>query len=112
MEAMIYDKADEIIEGLVVILSLTVFIYCMTNTINAIAMDHLQLLLNEKKKQTKKQKIATLNLVNGDDKCFQYVATVALNDEKNGKTPEVMLKIKPFNKYIYLERKKLPIRKR
>ena len=41
MEAMIYDKADEIIEGLVVILSLTVFIYCMTNTINAIAMDHL-----------------------------------------------------------------------
>ena len=49
-----------------------------------------------KKKQTKKQKIAALNLVNGDDKCLQYVATVALNDEKNGKRPEVMLKIKPF----------------
>ena len=43
MEVMIYDKADEIIEGLVVILSLTVFIYCMTNTINAnaIVVDHL-----------------------------------------------------------------------
>ena len=49
-----------------------------------------------KKKQTKKPKIATLNLVNGDDKCLQYVATVALNDEKNGKRPEVILKIKPF----------------
>ena len=68
MEVMIYDKADEIIEDLVVILSLTVFIYFMTNTINAnaIVVDHLQLLLNEKK-QTKKQKIATLNPVNGDD---------------------------------------------
>ena len=48
----------------------------------------------------KKQKNATINPENEDDKCFQYAATVALNYEKNKLHPESVSNIKPFkNKY-------------
>ena len=48
----------------------------------------------------KKEKKATINKKNEDDKGFQYAATVALNYEKIKWNPEKILNIKPFiNKY-------------
>ena len=47
-----------------------------------------------------KNKKATINAVNDDDKCFRYAATIALNHEKTGKNSQTISKIKPFiNKY-------------
>ena len=47
-----------------------------------------------------KNKRVTINPLNNDDKCFQYAATVALNQEIIGTHPERILKVKPFiNKY-------------
>ena len=43
-----------------------------------------------------KNKKATINPKNKDDKCFQYALTVALNYEKIKKDPERTSKIKPF----------------
>ena len=47
-----------------------------------------------------KKKKATINPKNADDKCFQYVATVALNYEEINRNLERVSNIKPFmNKY-------------
>ena len=46
--------------------------------------------------QLLKNKKATINSKNNDDRCFQYVLTVALNYEKIKKDPQRILKIKPF----------------
>ena len=47
-----------------------------------------------------KKKKATINPKNKDDKCFQYVTTVALNYEEIKRDPQRIPKIKPFiNKY-------------
>ena len=46
--------------------------------INLKPMDHIQILLIEKKKQKK----AAINYINDDDKCFQHTATVALDHEQ------------------------------
>ena len=43
-----------------------------------------------------KNKKATINPKNEDDKCFQYALTVALNHERIKNNPERMSKIKPF----------------
>ena len=43
-----------------------------------------------------KNKKATINPKNKDDKCFQYALTVALNYEKIKKDPQRISKIKPF----------------
>ena len=43
-----------------------------------------------------KNKKATINPKNNDDKCFQYTITVALNYEQIKIHPERILKIKPF----------------
>ena len=43
-----------------------------------------------------KNKKATINPNNNDNKCFQYVLTVALNYEKIKKDPQRISKIKPF----------------
>ena len=43
-----------------------------------------------------KNKKATINLKNNDDKCFQYAISVALNHERIGKNPQRISKIKPF----------------
>ena len=43
-----------------------------------------------------KNKKATINLKNNDDKCFQYAITVALNHEQIKKDPQIITKIKPF----------------
>ena len=43
-----------------------------------------------------KNKKATMNPKNNDDKCFQYALTVALNYEKIKKEPQRISKIKPF----------------
>ena len=43
-----------------------------------------------------KNKKATINPKNNDDKCFQYALTVALNYEKIKKDPQRISKIKPF----------------
>ena len=43
-----------------------------------------------------KNKKATINPKNNDDKCFQYALTAALNDEQILKNPQRILKIKPF----------------
>ena len=45
---------------------------------------------------SKKQKKATINPKNKDDKCFQYTLTVALNYEKIKKDPQRISKSKPF----------------
>ena len=45
-------------------------------------------------------KNVTINLINGDDKCFQHAATVALNHEEIGENSQRISKIKFFkNKY-------------
>ena len=46
-------------------------------------------------------KKATINHINDDDKCFQYVATVALNHEKIGKILPSIAMIKPLMKKYY-----------
>ena len=43
-----------------------------------------------------KNKKATINPKNNDDKCFQYAFTIALNYEKIKKDPQRISKIKPF----------------
>ena len=43
-----------------------------------------------------KNKKATINPKNNDDKCFQYALAVALNYEKIKKDPQRISKIKPF----------------
>ena len=43
-----------------------------------------------------KNKKATINPKNNDDKCFQYTLTVVLNHEKIKKDPQRITKIKPF----------------
>ena len=43
-----------------------------------------------------KNKKATINPKNSDDKCFQYTVTVALNHQNIKNNPERMTKIKPF----------------
>ena len=43
-----------------------------------------------------KNKKATINPKNKDDKCFQYALTVALNYEQIEKDPQRISKIKPF----------------
>ena len=51
-----------------------------------------------------KNKKATINKKNKDDKCFQYSLTVALNYEKIKKYPQRISKIKPFiDKYNWKE---------
>ena len=55
-------------------------------------MNHIKIFLIEKK--------TTTNPVNNDDKCFQYAATVKLNHEKIGKSPQRLSKIKSFIKNI------------
>ena len=59
-----------------------------------------------------KQKKATINQKNDDDKCFQYAITVALNREKIKSHPERTSNIKPLlidmigKKYIFHQIKK------
>ena len=43
-----------------------------------------------------KNKKATVNPKNNDDKCFQYAKTVALNYQSIKKDPQRITKIKPF----------------
>ena len=43
-----------------------------------------------------KNKKATINPKNNDDKCFQYALTVTLNYEQIKKYPQRISKIKPF----------------
>ena len=43
-----------------------------------------------------KDKKSTINLINNDDKCFQYAVTLALNLDKIRKNPQRISKIKPF----------------
>ena len=43
-----------------------------------------------------KEKKATINLKNADDKCFQYAVTVTLNHEEIKRDPQRISKIKPF----------------
>ena len=43
-----------------------------------------------------KDKKSTINPKNNDDKCFQYVVTLALNLDKIKKDPQRISKIKPF----------------
>ena len=43
-----------------------------------------------------KNKKATINPKNNDDKCFQYALTVALNYEQINKNPQRTSNIKPF----------------
>ena len=50
----------------------------------------------------KKEEKTTINPKNKDDKCFQYVVTVALNYEKSKWNPERVSNIKLFmNKYTW-----------
>ena len=52
-----------------------------------------------------KNKMATINPNNNDDKCFQYAVAVALNYQKIKKSPEIISKIKPFiDQYNWKER--------
>ena len=47
-----------------------------------------------------KNKKATINPKNKDDKCFEYAITITLNYEEIKKNPETASSIKPFtNKY-------------
>ena len=43
-----------------------------------------------------KNKKVTINPTNNDDKCFQYVVTVALNYQNIKNNSEIISKIKPF----------------
>ena len=43
-----------------------------------------------------KNKKATINIKNNDDKYFQYAITVVLNHEQTKKDPQRITKIKPF----------------
>ena len=52
-----------------------------------------------------KNKKATINPKNNDNKCFQYAITVVLDDKNIVKDPQRISKIKPFiSKYYWKER--------
>ena len=61
-----------------------------------------------------KNRKVTINLINKkDNKCFQYVITVALNHEEIKSDPQWITKIKPLYIYRYNKgRNKFSIRKR
>ena len=88
-------------------LLLIVFIYCIINVINSNCggsyTDSPDWIKNKK---------ATINPINKkDNKCFQYLVTVALNHEEIGKALQRITKIKPFiNKHNW-EEKSFPSRK-
>ena len=64
-----------------IILSLIALIYCLTNVPKQIWMvDH-----NIDSSDWIKNNKATISFVNDNEKCFQYAATVASNQEKIGK---------------------------
>ena len=51
-----------------------------------------------------KNKKATINPKNNDDKCFQYAITVALNHEQIKSHPEIISNIQPFiDQYAWKE---------
>ena len=56
-----------------------------------------------------KNKKATINLKNKDDKCFQYVTTVALNYGEILSHPERVSNIKPFIKKYNWDGIKYPL---
>ena len=43
-----------------------------------------------------KNKKATINPINNDEKCYQYAMTIALNHKNVRKYPKRIQKIKPF----------------
>ena len=59
-----------------------------------------------------KNKKATTNPENNDDKCFQYALTVALNYEQTKKDPQTMPKIKPFIEQYNLKEIDFPSHKK
>ena len=59
-----------------------------------------------------KNKKATTNPENNDDKCFQFALTVALNYEQTKKDPQTMPKIKPFIEQYNLKEIDFPSHKK
>ena len=59
-----------------------------------------------------KEKEATINIKNTDDKCFQYAATFALNYEEIESHPERISSIKPFINKFNFARNRLSIKNR
>ena len=71
------------------------------DSVDALCYDLIKISLNSDKSyidspELLKNKKATINPKNNDDKCFQYALTVALNYEKLKKNPERISKIKLF----------------
>ena len=57
-----------------------------------------------------KNKKATINPQNKDDKCFQYAVTIALNYDRIEKHPERLNNVKPFiNQYDWTDWKKFEL---
>ena len=113
-EIMINDKADEVIEEFFDSLKNRFQNNLKSTKSSEFVFDYAYLLhykcckINSKRGKSYidtpdwiKNKKATINPINKkDNKCFQYVVTVALNYEKLDKNPERITKIKPFiNKY-------------
>ena len=59
-----------------------------------------------------KNKKATINPKNNDDKCFQYAVIVALNYEKAKKDLQRLSKIKPFIDHYNWKEIDFPLHKR
>ena len=110
IEIMIYDKADEVIEehfllffnGYQIELETSMkgsdFIFDCYNLLHYICH---KINLNFGGSYTDspdciKHKKAKINSINYDGKCFQYIATGALNYNKIGQNPQRISKIKPF----------------
>ena len=71
------------------------FSYCTINVTELILDVVLHILILQVK-----NKEATINPKNEDDKCFQYVVTVLLKYEEIKQNPQRLFNIKPFiNKY-------------
>ena len=69
--------------------------------VNALYYDFNKISLNRSKpyidsSKWLKNRKATVNPNNKDDRCFQYALTVALNHEQIKKDPQRIIKIKPF----------------
>ena len=110
IEIMIYFKADEVVKELFESLLkryqiglqtsmkssdfIFEFIYLLYYKCHIINLDHGGSYIDSP--DWIKNKKTTIYLVNDDDKCFQYTASFALNQEEIGKNLQIIYKFKPF----------------
>ena len=87
---------------------------CVLDGVNVLYYDFNKITLNRGRSYKDspawiKNKKATINPKNNDDKCFQYALAVSLNYEQIKNNPERITKIKPFIDPCNWKQRDLPL---